>query len=194
VANTPQTHLLATAALFNPTWAGAYDWLRFGINGRPQALKPSPQASPAPDQQLKTIGMVRALGPSSYRISAANLALCPGGQQGRHLQLTPRNGDIWVHPLTDVTIDLASTRFCSMRFHSPTKGTGISFAELHFRTVNGYLVMTGVDSDFRGYRQFGIGGHRAEWHITYDEMRFPNTLDDAIFNLPDGVEGWTDRT
>ena len=80
-----------------------------------------------------------------------------------------------------------------MRFHSPAKG-GFSFAEIHFRTVNGYMVTTGVDTDYRDYGQFGIGGHRAEWHITYDDMRFPETLDDAIFDLPDGVEGWTDRT
>ena len=190
VANTPQSHLLAKAALFMPTWTGVYDWLRYGIDGRPLVPKSSPQPSPAPNEQLKTIGMVRALGPSSYRIRAANPALCPGGLRGRHLQLTPRNGDIRVHPLTDVTIDLASTRFCSMRFHAPID----AFAELHFATVNGYFVMTGVDIDWRRFGQLAIGGHRAECHITYDEMRFPNTLDDAIFNLPDGVEGWTDRT
>ncbi len=192
VANTPQSHLLARAALFNPTWTGAYDWLRFGMVGRPFIPKPSPPASTESEKQLKNIGYVRALGPSAYRIAAANPAPCPGGEPGRHLQLTTQ-GDIWKHPLTDVTIDLASTRFCSMRFHSWAPG-GVSFAQLHFRTVNGYLVMTGVDTDYRDFGQFGIGGHRAEWHITYDEMRFPDSLDDALFDLPDGVEGWTDRT
>jgi len=189
VANTPQSHLLSHLALFSPTWTGAYDWLRYGLNGRPPVPKSNPQPSPAPTEQLKTIGMVRALGPSSYRISAANPTICPGGQQGRHLQLTPRDGDIQKHPLTDVTIDLASRRFCSMRFHAPGNGIGISFSELRFGTVNGYFVTTDVNTDFRGYGQFGIGGHRGEWRITYDEMRFPDKLDDAIFSLPDGLEG-----
>ena len=188
VANTPQSHLLSHMALFSPTWIGAYDWLRFGFSGRPSVPTSTPQPSPAPSEQLKVIGMVRALGPSSYRISAANPALCPGGRPGRHLQLTPRNGDIWMHPLTDVTIDLASTQFCSMRFHSPENGMGVSFAELQFRTAGGYLVTTGVDFDLRGHGQLGIGGHRSEWHVAYDEMRFPEKLDDAIFSLPDGVE------
>jgi CubicO group peptidase (beta-lactamase class C family) len=183
VANTPQSHLLTRSALFNPTWTGAYDWLRFGKEGRPFGQRLSAQPSPAPNEQLKTIGMVTALGPSLYRIRAANAALCPGGQQGRHLVLAARNGNVWMHPLTDVTIDLAATRFCSMRFHNPAVG-GISFAELHFGTVNGYWMTTRVDIDFRSFGQFGIGGRRSSWHITYDDMRFPDALDDALFSLP----------
>jgi D-alanyl-D-alanine carboxypeptidase len=183
VANTPQSHLLSHSALFNPTWTGAYDWLRFGISGRPFGSRLSAQSSPAPNEQLKTIGTVTALAPSSYRIRAANTALCPGGQRGRHLVLAARNGDVWTHPLTDVTIDLVSTRFCSMRFHSPAEA-GISFAELHFGTVNGYWMTTSVGTDLRGFGQFGIGGRRASWHITYDDMRFPDALDDALFSWP----------
>ncbi len=188
VANTPQSHLLARATIFNPTWTGAYDWLRFGLEGRRPIPKSSPQPSTESDKQLKVIGYVKALGPSAYRISAANPARCPGGQEGRHLQLVARRGDVWVHPLTEVTIDLASTRFCSMRFHSPVNGAGgVSFAELHFGIVNGYWVTTNVDTDWRGFGPFGIGG-RAEWHITYDDMRLPDKLDDALFSLPDGAE------
>jgi D-alanyl-D-alanine carboxypeptidase len=183
IANTPQSHLLTHSALFNPTWTGAYDWLRFGIAGRPFGPRLSAQPSPAPNEQLKTIGTVTALAPSSYRISAANAALCPGGQRGRHLVLAARNGDVWIHPLTDVTIDLASTRFCGMRFHSPAEA-GVSFAELHFGTVDGYWMTTSVDTDLRGFGQLGIGGRRSSWHITYDDMRFPDALDDALFSWP----------
>ncbi|MDP9025223.1 MAG: hypothetical protein M3N13_07610, partial [Candidatus Eremiobacteraeota bacterium] len=122
---------------------------------------------------------------SAYRITAAHTALCPGGEQGRHLQLAPRNGDIWVHPLTDVVIDIAQTRFCSMRFHSPAVD-GVSFAELHFGSVHGYWMTTSVDTDLRQYGQLGIPGPRASWHFTYDELRFPDSLDDTIFSLPDG--------
>jgi D-alanyl-D-alanine carboxypeptidase len=184
VANTPQSHLLAYSTVFNPTWTGVYDWLRYGIEGRPRGQRlPSEQPSPTPNEQLKTIGMVRALGPSSYRIRAANPALCPGGQQARHLQLAARNGDVWAHPLTDVTIDRAAMRFCSMRFHSPAV-EGVSFAELHFGTVGGYWMTTSVDFDLRGFGQFGIGGRRASWRVAYDDVRVPGALDDALFTLP----------
>jgi D-alanyl-D-alanine carboxypeptidase len=183
VANTSQSHLLTHSALFNPTWTGAYDWLRFGITGRPFGPRLPAQPSPTPNEQLKTIGTVTALAPSSYRISAANAALCPGGQRGRHLVLAARNGDVWVHPLTEVTIDLASTRFCSMRFHSPAEA-GVSFAELHFGTVNGYWMTTSIDADHRTFGQFGIGGRRSSWHITYDDVRVPDALDDALFSWP----------
>ena len=186
VANTSQSHLLAYSPIFNPTWTGAYDWLRFGVKGPPRTPKSSPQPSTESDKHLKTIGYVKALGPSAYRISAANAALCPGGQEGRHLQLVARRGDVWVHPLTEVTIDLISRRFCSMLFHAPVNGGGgVSFAELHFGIVQGYWVTTKVDFEWRDYGQFGIGGHRSEWHVTYDEMRFPDTIDDALFTLTD---------
>ena len=186
VANTPRSHLLAHSPLFNPTWTGAYDWLRYGIEARPLTPNSTPQPSAESEKNLKSIGYVQALGPSAYRITSANPARCPGGQDGRHLRLAARRGDVWVHPLTDVTIDLASTRFCSMRFHSPVNDAGgVSFAELHFGIVNGYWVTTNVDTDWRTFGQFGIGGRRAEWHITYDEMRFPDKLDDALFRLPD---------
>lgn len=186
VATTPHSHLLSRSPLFNPTWTGTYDWLRYGIEGR-SPPNPATQPSAAPNEQLKVIGMVTVLGPSAYRISAADATLCPGGEPGRHLQLTPRNGDTRMHPLTDVVIDVTHTRFCSMRFHSPAQA-GVSFAELHFGTVHGYWVTTSIDTDLRTFGQFGIGGERSSWHITYDDMRFPDALDDdGRFRLPDAA-------
>ncbi len=187
IANTPQSHLLTRSGLFNPTWTGVYDWMRYGIKG-PQfraTPAPVPQQSPGPDEHLPVIGVVKALIPSAYRITAADARPCPGGEQGRHLQLAPRNGDIWGHPLTDVVIDVAQTRFCSMRFHSPMVD-GVSFSELHFGSVHGYWMTTSIDSDFRQYGQLGLPGPRSSCHFTYDELRFPDSLDDSIFSTPDG--------
>ena len=182
VANTQHSHLLTKSALFNPTWTGAYDWLRFGIEGPPRNTAASPQPSNESDTQLKVIGYVKALGPSAYRITAANPDVCPGGQPGRRLELAARRGDYMAHPLTDVTIELASTRFCRMRFHSPAE-EGVSFAQLRFGTVNGYWVTTNVDTEWQIPTLLGRAP-RAEWHITYDKVRFPDTLDEAIFSLP----------
>ncbi|HTD38197.1 MAG TPA: alpha/beta fold hydrolase [Candidatus Limnocylindrales bacterium] len=190
IANRPHSHLLSRSPLFNPTWTGAYDWLRYGIEPPP---KPAPPPSAASDEQLKVIGMVKALGPSSYRISAAGPAVCPGGEPGRHLQLAARNGDIKMHPLADVVIEIAHTRFCSMRFHAPAV-EGVSFAELHFGAVHGYWMTTSIDMNWHGFGQFGIGGERASWHVTYDGMRFPDALDDALFRLPDVAEEQFDAT
>ena len=190
IANRPHSHLLSRSPLFNPTWTGAYDWLRYGIEPPP---KPAPQPSAASDEHLKVIGMVKALGPSSYRIIAADPAVCPGGEPGRHLQLASRNGDIKMHPLADVVIEIAHTRFCSMRFHSPAV-EGVSFAELHFGVVHGYWMTTSMDMDWHTFGQFGIGGERASWHVAYDGMRFPDTLDDALFRLPDVAEEQFDAT
>ena len=175
VVNGPPSHLLSHSPLFIPTWRGVFDWFRFGIDGRPFLPSQTPQTSTASDANVKVIGTVKAISAGSYHITAANPALCPSGEQGRHLHLEPR-GDIRTHPLTDVTIDLASTRFCSMRFFLPLRG-GRGFSELHFGTVNGYWMTTSDDADIH----VGIGGGRAEFHVKYDEMRFPDTIDDAVF-------------
>src|ERR1700730_4636758 len=174
VVNGPPSHLLSHSPLFIPTWRGVFDWFRFGIDGRPFLPSQTPQTSTASDANVKVIGTVKAISAGSYPITAANPALCPSGEQGRHLHLEPR-GDIRTHPLTDVTIDLASTRFCSMRFFLPLRG-GRGFSELHFGTVNGYWMTTSDDADIH----VGIGGGRAEFHVKYDEMRFPDTIDHAV--------------
>ncbi len=72
IANTPQSHLLTRSGLFNPTWTGVYDWMRYGIKG-PQfraTPAPVPQQSPGPDEHLPVIGVVKALIPSAYRSAA----------------------------------------------------------------------------------------------------------------------------
>ena len=192
VATGPHSHLIAHSALFNPTWTGVYDWLRYGIGGPPPA-KPAQQSATAATEQLKVIGMVKALGSSAYRISAADAAPCPGGEPGRHLQLAARNGDVRMHPLTDVVIDVAHKRFCSMRFHSPAVD-GVSFAELHFGVIHGYWMTTSVDTTLRGFGQLGIGGERASWHIAYEDVSFPDALDDAMFRAPDAASDDAQRS
>lgn len=185
IANGPLSHALTHSPVFIPTWTGVYEWFRFGFDGRPIPVNPTPQPSAAlaqesaapTDANLKVIGSVTAISPDAYRITAANLAVCTGGEQGRHLHLVPRNGDTKMHPLTDVTIDLASTRFCSIRFSLPLRGAR-GFSELHFGNVKGYWMTTSDDADMHGFFL------HAELHIRYDEMRFPSVLDqDSVFTL-----------
>jgi hypothetical protein len=190
IANKPDRHLVSHSPIFSPTWDGVYDWMRYGLPGRPNTPIPAtPQPTTQPlnsaDSEPGVIGIAQVIGISFYRIAKAEAALCPGGGQGRHLHLEPRTEPLR-HPLTDVTIDLASGRFCSMRFHLEVHG-GLGFAlnatateEVHFGDVNGYWMTTSSDSDILE-RTFGIGLNRATLHFTYANLRFPNTLDGALF-------------
>lgn len=87
-----------------------------------------------------------------------------------------------MHPLTDVTIDLATTRFCSVRFSLPLRGA-YGYSELHFGDVQGYWMTTSDHADMRAI----LGTLHFELYITYDEMRFPKALDEgSIFTLDRG--------
>ncbi|HEX3463122.1 MAG TPA: hypothetical protein VHS78_03580 [Candidatus Elarobacter sp.] len=189
VAGGPLGHVLTHSPIFIPTWTGVYEWFRFGVDGRPIPVNPTtPTAAPVQPSpasavpQLSVIGTVTALSPSAYRITSANADPCPGGERGRHLHVEPRTGDRRMHPLTDVTIDLATTRFCSVRFWLPLRGSH-GYSELHFGTVNGYWMITSDDADMRAI----LGSLHFELHVRYDDMRFPDALDEgALFTLNRG--------
>ncbi len=186
IVNGPENHVLFHEAMFIPTWTGIHDWMLFVLHGRPVSANsdPSPEPSMAAASSLKVIGMVNVIGINFYRITGAGAALCPGGAQGRHLQLEAPNNPA-IHALTDVTIDLASMRFCSMRFRLALKSnaafvlnsTGSS--ELHFGDVDGFWMTLSGDSDIL-VRTFGIGVHRAKLLVTYEGIHFPNTIDAGL--------------
>ncbi|HET9095423.1 MAG TPA: hypothetical protein VFN37_02075, partial [Candidatus Baltobacteraceae bacterium] len=104
--------LSGARSIFDPTWYGAYDWLRYGFDGHRPA---SAQNAPSPDSQLKTIATLSVMAPGAYRISEGGAQQCPDGSPGHHLQMAARR-DIDAHPLTDVTIDEHTMRICSFRF------------------------------------------------------------------------------
>lgn len=157
--------LIGIGPLFDPTWYGAYDWLRYGLDGRPH---PSAAGSaPAPDPRLETIATLTVMAPGAYRVSDAGARPCPSGEAGHHLQFAARE-DWTRHPLTDVTIDERTMRFCSVRFRIDPKhvrgGTGI--AQIDFADVSGYWLETESRIDFLG-RIFGIGVRHVSIDLTY---------------------------
>jgi hypothetical protein len=186
IASGPQNHLLSHSPLFSPTWTSVYDLIRFGFNGRPKPADPGPQATASSNPSLKVIGVSSAIGSSFYTITSANAAKCTGGTDGRHLRLQPR-GDPSIYPLTDITIDLASMRFCSVRFRlkfsdADDVESTTGFAELHFGPIGEYWMATSDDADIV-ITSVRSEVQRATWHFTYDHVQFPDTLDDALFTL-----------
>jgi hypothetical protein len=179
--------LIVLSPMYDPLWQGAYTWLRYGFRGEPPSspgnadaatpapLQPSPAASDVP-----AIGGVVAMYPASYVVMDAGDASCPNGVAGRRLHLVARS-DPETHPLTDVVVDPAANRFCSMRFNmgraSLVSLTG-SF-ELHFGQVAGYWLTTDGTADI--LIRFGFGVKRAHLTFAYSNFTFPPTIPDERF-------------
>jgi hypothetical protein len=170
--------LYVTSPMYDPSWDGAHDWLRYGFSGTIISDKPTPAPTPTPvptaapqPSALYSIGSVRALNPGGYIVHDAAAAACPDGRPGRHLRLVART-DPQQHPLTDVVIDDAH-RFCEMRFNigqtSMVSLTG-DF-ELRLGSVGDYWMTTGGTARFL-FRAFGIGAKRATVNFTYADFGF----------------------
>ncbi|MHB8139761.1 MAG: hypothetical protein ACYDHD_00655 [Vulcanimicrobiaceae bacterium] len=187
-------HLLAREALFNPTWLGAADVLRYGFPGdtpwlfqakqtstRSPVSAAPPSAAPAANGvKLRTIAIVRAIAPPAYRVIDAGPARC-GTSMGRHLRLLaydPRN-----HPLTDVIVDLANNRFCMMRFNigDPAVAAVRGFYEIHFSQENRYwMVKNGLAAFY--FRFLGIPLQKTTLAFSYHEFTFPKSIAASVFS------------
>ncbi len=183
--------LRALSPLYDPTWDGANDWMRYGVFSAaqpPYDPQPHTQGSPVPqvmpsDSTIKTIAVVSVMGAKFYRIDDGGRAACPNGAPGHALRLSAiRDPDL--HPLTGVIVDVASSRFCSMQFRigngSALGLTGSS--ELHFNDVGGYWMTTDGTTTFL-VRVLGIGVKKAVLHFSYHDVTFPPALPDSLFDF-----------
>lgn len=167
------TKLLALSPIFNPTWQGAYDWVRYGLQGAPARRPTEAVPQPPGTAQLKTIAIVSALSPGAYYVEDAGAQACPGGEPGRHLHLKPRF-DPANHPLSDVVVDSKSERFCSMRF--TLQSSGLVYAmngwmELHFGQVGAYWLVTGGNGNI-GMQFFGQQYKSSPIAFSYSNLAF----------------------
>jgi hypothetical protein len=163
--------LVALSPIFNPTWTGAYQWVRYGLQGAPAPVAPSPQASAPPG--LETIAVVNALSPGAYDVDDAGAQNCPSGSAGDHLRLRARF-DPDNHPLTDVVIEDDSSRFCVMRFGVGSSGTMYTltgYIELHFARVANYWLVTDGDGKV-GMQMFGRTYKEAPLAFVYSDVAF----------------------
>jgi hypothetical protein len=186
----PGGHEISQLAFFDPTWRGAYTWMRHGLEATlvdanaspgPAAASPAPASSPSP---LPVIAMVTAIGPGYYRAEDGGAVNCADGRPGHHLHMVART-DPKTHPLTDVVIDTQTMRFCSMRFHESLGNAllGMSFdVDLHFGTVDGYYVITNGAVVGVGKALLVPALHLAT-AFRYDGTQTPASLPDALFQV-----------
>ncbi len=185
---------LAHWGLLRPTWNGAYAFMQEGYASAPPTPKPAPAsartslppASPTPSAALRTIAIVKSIGPGYYRVQDRGAASCPDGAPGHALHLIAWR-DPQTHPLTDVTVDLHSMRFCMMRFSLPSNGMGpfgaTGFVELHFRQSGAYWMESGSLANIE-VRALGIAFKNYTIRMNYNHFTYPSTLPAALFVVP----------
>jgi len=187
---------VADGPAFDPTWNGSYRSLthqRIYSYSECNAVPPQGPSAPAPmpsapstpsDERLRTIATVTVLGPGIYNIEDRGGAACPDGDAGRALHLWShiKNPS---HQLSDVIIDLQSTRFCMVRFGRPAGaglGAGLTW-EVHYGNVQGYWMETDGSIEAT-LRALGIVASHGIWRFRLLDMQFPNSLPLDTFETP----------
>jgi hypothetical protein len=198
--------LVGRGHLLEPTWAGAYDILRYGLRGNDPATvataapsdasatnAPAVDALPAPAASdaavtLQTpppaIGSVSAISPLYYQVFDEGTRTCAGLGDGRALHLVARH-DVQAHPLTDVVLDPATGRFCSMTFVLKESGlAGITgHYTIDFAPFGAYWLVSDGLIDIN-VRLFGIAAKHATLHWAISDVATPPSIPDEAFVPP----------
>lgn len=168
---------------FDPTWFGAFRALRDGMVGY---QNPDPQRdaltiaepTPPPNDSLHTIAAVSVIGPSIYAVQDRGAATCPNGDPGHALHLVARRRDPR-DQLSDVTVDLKSMRFCTIRFRWNTLLSTL-LVEQHYADVSGYWIVT--DGSLEGSSHLlGLKIGHFIWNYRLNNMTFPRELAPETF-------------
>lgn len=167
-----------SAPIFNPTWSGIEDWMRYGFDGPPAgsahvAVTAAPTATPdtlAPP----TIAVVAAVDPGAYSITDGGAATCEDRRPGRRLLLHALSKPD-IHPLTSVVIDESTKRFCTMSFRlGASSALSLTGAfELHLGAVGEYWLITDGTADFQ-VRLLGISAQHSRIAFSYGDFTFPS--------------------
>lgn len=180
-AQTPQGWGVISSPIFDPTWNGVNDWIRYGFNGRPDSATALP--SPTPDANgLPEIAAVQTMGLAFYDARDGGAATCANGDDAHRIHLVARRDPI-DHPLTDAVIDERTGRFCSVRLgmHQSVVAAGYNGTiDLNIEDVNGQSLVRSVMVDFI-VRAMGVGVKRFTMRLVYDDFAFPATLAGDMF-------------
>jgi len=174
----------SASPIFVPTWPGAYDFLRYGWDGKkPVAKALHPLATPPPG--LKTIAVVSAISPGAYYIADGGAALCPDGSRGHALRLTARF-DPTVHTLSRVVIDPSSMRICSLRFNIFETIVAVSlggYVQMNFGQEGPYWIVRNSKIAI-AIHTFGLQIKHGSATIAYSAMKFPASIPLALVTPP----------
>jgi hypothetical protein len=168
--------------LFNPTWSGMAEWMKYGFYGPSgengdgprvaATATPVPVNTESPDV-IRTIASVTAIDPGGYDITDGGAAACSGGAAGHKLLLRAlRDPDH--HPLTSVIVDTKTMRFCTMNFRLGAS-SALSFTgafELHLGDVGGNWLVKSGTADFQ-IRVLGISSSHAHFVFSNGGFSFP---------------------
>lgn len=179
---------VSTQAIFNPTWAGVYAWVRHGLISTIDAtpLPPSAEPTTTPSESIPTIAIVSVLGTAYYRVEDRGSSRCDG-KPGHALHLIARR-DADKHPLTDVVIDRATRRFCEVRLSFEGGDYELSMhgsVLLHFADVQSFYLVNAATFDIV-VRHEGVYVNRGRVDVRYENERTPSALPRAAF-LPLGL-------
>jgi hypothetical protein len=164
-------------SFFDPTWYGTERALRLGMLNSQDAAAPHEarvDPTPPPGPTLRTIAVTTVLSPSIYNVEDRGPATCSNGDAGRALHLWSREHNV-MHQLSDVTIDLSSMRFCTMRYSIADTFGYHGIVEQHFADVGGFWMET--DGLLDGTVRFmGFATHHGIWRYRLTDMQFPPAL------------------
>lgn len=167
--------------IFDPTWTGVDDWIRYGMSGAPASA--TARFSPAPEfSGLPVIAAVSAMGLAYYNATDSGAATCANGDPGHRVHLIARK-DPLDHPLTDAVIDMRTNRLCSVHFAMRQSVVAAGYTgtiELNLDDVGGTSLIRSGTFDFM-IRALGIGVKHIAMTFAYDNFAFPKLGSDAIF-------------
>lgn len=183
-------HAISTFPLFDPTWNGAFEWLRHGMAEVAPAATASPVTPASPSAQPSAteppiVAVVTAIGTSFYDIADGGEATCPDGKPARRLRLRAKD-DSLEHPLTQALVDDSSQRICTMRFHEHLASPAVVFdadIELHFAQTGAYYLVSGgtIAGAVRPVRR--PGWFRMDASFVYENVTFPQDFPGSRFEL-----------
>jgi hypothetical protein len=131
------------------------------------------------------IGTVAAIGPGIYVVEDRGAASCSNGNPGRALHLWSRAHNPR-QTLSDVVIELASMRLCTVRFGMRSgSGLGVdSIVEEHFADVGGYWIQTDGFVEATA-RVMGIAAAHGTWRYRFVDTQYPGAIPaDAFTGTP----------
>lgn len=177
--DTPKGWGTTQMPIFDPTWSGIYDWIRYGFDGPPKNAKADETAQRP--IEAPTIATVHAMGVAYYNVMDGGPAQCPDGAPGHRVHLSARE-NATAHPLTEAIIDASSGEFCSLSFGFVSSGifSARGAMTLALTHEDRRVLVTGERIEFNVHALMIQFKHIVS-NVTFSNFAFPASLPEAYF-------------